>query len=232
MDAGGFRTPAGGVVTTASTEGGRRAYQSVRRQQQAAQTRALVLTAATSLFGDRGWSATGIRDIANEAGVAVETVYANFRSKTELLLAAIDVGVVGDAEPVPLSQRPEFAALGVGSFDDRVAAAARLLSGINQRTSGLRRTLGEAAASEPELAARLVELENRRRTNIQQGAEMVLGRPVDDDELDALWAVMGADIFHLLTQIAGRRVDSYEHWLAQIISRLLVDERPAKQRSG
>lgn len=191
-----------------------------------------MLAAATSLFADRGWSATGMRDVAKEAGVAVETVYANFRSKTELLLAAIDVGVVGDAEPVPLSQRPEFAALGVGSFVDRVTAAARLVSEINQRTSGLRRTLGEAAASEPELAAKLVELENRRRNNIRQGAEMVLGRTVDDDELDALWAVMGADIFHLLTQISGRPVDSYEHWLAEIISRLLVNERTAKQRSG
>lgn len=219
-------------MTTAPAEGGRRAYRSARRQQQAAQTRALVLGAATSLFADRGWSATGMRDVAKEAGVAVETVYANFRSKTELLLAAIDVGVVGDAEPVPLSQRPEFAALGVGSYADRVAAAARLLTGINQRTSGLRRTLGEAAASEPELAAKLVELENRRRNNIRQGAEMAVGRPVDDHELDALWAVMGADVFHLLTQIAGRPVDSYEQWLAEIISRLLVDGGPKNQRSG
>ena len=41
-----------------------------------------------------------MRDIAKDAGVAVETVYANFGSKTELLMTAIDVGVVGDAEPV------------------------------------------------------------------------------------------------------------------------------------
>jgi AcrR family transcriptional regulator len=69
-----------------------------------------------------------MRDVAREAGVAVETVYANFRSKTELLMAAIDVSVVGDTEPVPLAQRPEFAHLSVGSFADRVAAAARLLT--------------------------------------------------------------------------------------------------------
>ena len=83
-----------------------------------------MLAAATSLFAERGWSATGMRDIAKEAGVSVETVYASFGSKTELLLAAIDVGVVGDDAPVPLSQRPEFAALATGPIGDRIDAAA------------------------------------------------------------------------------------------------------------
>lgn len=208
-------------MTAAPENGARRPYRSHRRRQQAAQTRELVLSAATSLFAHRGWSATGMRDIAKEAGVAVETVYANFGSKTELLLTAIDVGVVGDAEPVPLSQRPEFAALGVGSFPDRIEAAARLLSGINRRTWGLRRALNEAAGSEPQLAAKLHELERRRRGNIREGAEMVIGRPVDDDVLDGLWVVMSADVFYLLTQIGEKSVGDYERWLATTIRRLL-----------
>jgi AcrR family transcriptional regulator len=181
-----------------------------------------VLAAATSLFTDRGWSATGMRDIAREAGVAVETVYANFGSKTELLLTAIDIGVVGDAEPVPLSQRAEFAALGVGTFSDRVEAAARLLTGINRRTWRLRRALHEAAGSEPQLEAKLHDLEVRRRDNVRQGAEMVVGRPVEDDVLDGLWVVMGADVFALLTEIGGRSVDDYERWLVATIRRLLT----------
>ncbi|MEO5664461.1 MAG: helix-turn-helix domain-containing protein, partial [Nocardioides sp.] len=177
---------------------------------------------ATSLFADRGWSSTGMRDIAKEASVAVETVYASFGSKTELLLAAIDVGVVGDARPVPLSQRPEFAAIGVGSVTDRIRAAAQLVSGINQRTWGLRRALTEAAGSEPQLAAKLHDLENRRRENIREGVELVVGRPVDDHVLDGLWVVMGADVFHLLTQIGERSVDDYEQWLAMTVERLLI----------
>ena len=208
-------------MTVASQEGARRPYRSTRRQQQAAETRALVLAAATSLFADRGWSATGMRGIAEEAGVSVETVYANFGSKTELLLAAIDVGVVGDTEPIPLSERPEFAALGHGSITDRIEAAARMLTEINRRTWGLRRTLTEAAGGEPQLAAKLHELERRRRDNIRQGVEMVVGRPVEDDVLDGLWVVMGADVFCLLTQVGGRPADDYERWLATTIRRLL-----------
>ena len=212
-------------MTAAPQEGPRRAYRSTRRQQQAAQTRALVLVAATSLFADRGWRATGMRDIAKKAGVAVETVYANFGSKTELLLTAIDVGVVGDAEPVPLSQRLEFAAMGVGSTTERISAAARLVTGINRRTWGLRRALNEAAGSEPTLAAKLRELERRRRDNIGQGVEMVLGRPVSDDVLDGLWVVMGADVFFLLTQVGDRPVEDYERWLSTTIARMLSGER-------
>lgn len=211
-------------MTAAAPAEGRRPYRSARRRQQAAETRALVLAAATSLFAERGWSATGMRDVAKEAGVAVETVYSSFGSKTELLLTAIDVGVVGDTEPVRLSERPEFAAMGVGSFTDRISAAARLLTGINQRTAGLRRALNEAAASEPQLASKLHELELRRRDNVREGTEMVIGGPVDDDVLDGLWAVMGAEVFHLLTQVGGRTVDGYERWLATTLHRLLGRE--------
>lgn len=207
----------------ASPDVQRRAYRSPRRQKQAAETRELVLTAAGTLFGTRGWSATGMRDVAREAGVAVETVYANFRSKTELLMAAIDVGVVGDLEPVPLAQRPEFAALSAGSFAERVAAAARLVTDINRRISGLRRALGEAAVGEPALAEKLVQAENRRRVNVKQAAELITGRRVDAEERDGVWAVTSVDVFLLLTGIAGWSTRRYRDWVAQMLDRLLAE---------
>jgi AcrR family transcriptional regulator len=210
-------------MTAAPTGVARRNYRSTRRQQQAAETRALVLAAAQESFDGAGWTATGMRDVARAAGVSVETVYANFRSKTELLLAAIDAGVVGDANPVPLWDRPEFRALEAGGVADRVRAGAHVLTGINRRTSGLRRALTEAAGADPQLAAKLDELERNRRVNIRRGAEMMIGRPVDDDELDGLWAVLGADVFHLLTAIGGRSLGEYERWLAAMIGRLLTD---------
>jgi AcrR family transcriptional regulator len=163
-----------------------------------------------------------MRDVAREAGVSVETVYSNFRGKTELLMAAIDVGVVGDDAPLPLAQRPEFAQLSAGSFAERVASAARLITWINRRISGLRRALGEAAASEPELAAKLAEAENRRRTNTRQGIELVTGRDVGDDELDGVWAITGVDVFHLLTGTAGWSVPRYEQWVAHMLGTLLA----------
>ena len=97
-----------------TTTSRKRSYDSPRRRAMAADTRVVVLEAAARLFAERGWSGTSVRDVAREAGVSVETVYASVGSKTKLLTRAIEVGVVGDDEPVPLAERPEFVALGRG----------------------------------------------------------------------------------------------------------------------
>jgi AcrR family transcriptional regulator len=203
--------------------GERRAYRSERRQAQAAQTRAQVVEAATGLFSERGWAGTGMRDVAERAGVAVETVYAHFRAKPDLLLTAIDVGVVGDTEPVPLSQRPEFAALARGTRQERMAAAAHMLSTINHRSWGLRRAMAEAATGDSRLADKQQELERRRRDNIRTAAAVVVGHEVDDDQLDALWVAMNAETFVLLTQVRGRSVESYERWLVATMNRIVPE---------
>ena len=211
-------------MTQGAAAASRRPYHSPRRVEQAAQTRAAVLAAAASLFARGGWAATGMRDVAQEAGVAVETVYSNFRSKAELLMAAIDVGVVGDAAPVSLADRPEFAELATGPFDQRVASAARLVTQVHQRTAGLHAALRQGAASEPELARRLMEGESRRRLNIQQGAELITGRRLSVVDADALWAVLSVDVFRLLTELSGWSLAQYEQWAAlEIAQRLAAD---------
>jgi AcrR family transcriptional regulator len=162
-----------------------------------------------------------MRDVAHAAGVSVETVYASFRSKSELLMAAIDLAVVGDAAPVPLNQRPEFAALGSGTRQQRARATARLVTGINQRTAGVVLALREAAASDAELAERLRERERRRRVNVEQGAALVAGRAVTPEEVDGLWAVLAVEVYQLLTGLRGWTPQQYENWLAGVIDRLL-----------
>jgi AcrR family transcriptional regulator len=209
----------GRSVSTDQTQS-RRAYRSPRRQQQAAETRADVLAAATRLFGDRGWTATGMRDVAREAGVSVETVYANFRTKSDLLMAAIDVAVVGDDEPVPLDRRTVFTALGRGSREQRTRAAARLVTGIHRRTAGVNLALREAAASDPVLDRLMREREEGRRSNVEEGLALVVGHPVSSEQSDALWAVMDIGVYRLLTDLRGWTAHQYESWLAEAIDRL------------
>ena len=199
----------------------RRRYESARRVEQAAQTRALVLEAARGLFGERGWAATGMRDIAGGAGVAVETIYTNFRSKADLLLAALDVSVVGDDLPIPLAERPEFAALGTGTLAQRARAAARLVRGINERTYGMQKALREAAAGDASLSERLRAADERRRINVADGARLIAGRPVSDTERDGLWAVLSMDVYALLVERSGWTAQRYERWVADTIVRLL-----------
>lgn len=210
-------------MTAAASQRSRRAYRSPRRQEQAAETRERVLVAATDLFATKGWNGTGMRDVARDAGVAVETVYSNFKSKSELLMAVIDVSVVGDIEPVPLAQRAEFAALSTGDFAARVTAAAKLVTDIHLRIRGVRRALGEGASAEPVLAARLAEAENRRRTDVKRALEIVTGRRVDALERDGIWAVTSVDVFNLLVDVAGWSTHRYQAWMVETLSRLLMD---------
>jgi AcrR family transcriptional regulator len=211
-------------VTTDEDTSTRRRYQSPLRKQQAGQTRAVVIGAATELFESRGWSGTGMRDVARAAGVSVETVYAAFRSKSELLTACVDLAVVADVEPVPLARRPAFAALGRGTRAQRIRAAARLLTGIHARTAGVLLAVREAAASEPDMAQWRRAGEQGRRADVEQAASLITGRRVTDQEVDGLWAVMAVEVYELLTTLRGWTPRQYERWLAAVIERLLPDD--------
>ncbi len=209
---------------TGQTETGKRRYSSSRRAQQAAETRAAVLDAARTLFGQQGWGATGMRDIARVAGVSVETVYANFGSKTQLLLEAIGVAVVGDDEPVALADRPEFAALGRGDLRERARAAARLTRAIYERTYALDKALDEGAHANADLAAHVRDAQRRRRENVEQAAALVTGHNVSAVECDGLWAVCSPQVYGLLTEHAGWSRQRYESWLTEAFVRLLPEE--------
>lgn len=197
-----------------------RPYDSTLRRRQAAQTRHAVLEAATTLFSERGWS-VGIRDVARSAGVSVETVYSNFGSKAELLNQVLDVAVVGDERPVALMDRPEFAALSAGSSRERTQAAAALVTTIHGRTVGVLRALREAAAVEPDLAARLEEMRGRQRLNVHVAAAAIAGREVDPTQADGLWSVLSIEVYELLTGSVGWSPAQFEDWLADVIPRLL-----------
>jgi hypothetical protein len=153
----------------------------------------------------------------------VETVYANFRSKSELLTACIGRAVVADEQPVPLAQRPAFTALGRGSRPQRLRAAARLLVGIHQRTAGVLLALREAASSDPDLARWRREAETGRRADIERAATLIAGRAVTREEVDVLWAVMAVEVYELLTDVRGWSPQQYARWLTGAIDRLLPE---------
>jgi AcrR family transcriptional regulator len=199
----------------------RRPYRSPRREQQAAQTRADVLDAAARLFAEGGWAGTGMREVARAAGVSVETVYANFSSKSDLLISVLDVAIVGDTAPQPLSERPEYAALMSGTRQERITAAARLVTTIHRRTTGVYLALREAAASDEDLDRKLRAGEERRRTNAGEGLTHVVGRALSHEERDGLWAILSVEVYHLLTGLSGWTPEQYQAWLVGVIDRLL-----------
>jgi AcrR family transcriptional regulator len=190
---------------------------------QAEQTRAVVLEAAWSLFADLGWVGTSMRGVAKQAGVAMETVYAGFGSKRDLLAAVVDVAVVGDDLPIPLAQRDFALGLGVGTRRERVAKAARLSASISSRTCDLIQALIQGSATDTELARRLADLDERRRGEIARNFEKVVSRPATPEQLDELWLLTSAEVFHMLVHRSGWTPEHHEQWLVDRLMEITSD---------
>ncbi|MET8779315.1 helix-turn-helix domain-containing protein [Nocardia sp. NPDC050713] len=198
-----------------------RRYRSTLRQAKADETRAAVLAAAAELFVARGWAGTSMRDIAGRAGCAVETVYSSVGNKREILKMVLDVAVVGDDEPVPLLERPEFHAIAAGVVRERAAKLAGLLETVNRRSAALHRVLAQAAAADAELAVLAARDRANRWTSMRAGLEAVTGRPVTDAEADSLRAVLGGEVYLALTEESAWTPDKYRNWAADTVIRLL-----------
>lgn len=87
----------------------RRPYRSTLREEQARATQRAVVSAARDLFVELGWSRTTIDAVAARAVVSRRTVFTSVGGKADLLKLALDWALVGDDEPVPMSERPVIA---------------------------------------------------------------------------------------------------------------------------
>ena len=191
-----------------------RRYRSQLREQQAEQTRRAVVQAAHDLFVANGWAATGMREVATTAGVALETVYAHFSSKRGLLRAVADAALVGDDAPVPLAERPEFLAMGNG----RRGCASRLRLGSSRPSSCARERSsscsGRAAPADGEIAEMLQATRELQRQDVATALELILSRPPTAAERDGVWAIVSPEVYLLLIEESGWAPEQYEAWVA------------------
>src|SRR3954447_2491631 len=82
-----------------------RRYDSTRRRAQAAETRRQILAAAQRRFEHEGYAATTMAAIAEDAGVALKTVYVAFETKSGVLRALWHLLLRGDQDEVPVGER-------------------------------------------------------------------------------------------------------------------------------
>lgn len=200
----------------------RRRYRSRLREQQAAQTRRAVVDAARQLFEARGWSATGMRDVAAAAGVALETVYSHFSSKAGVLRAVVDTAVVGDDESLPLAERAEFWAISEGPRPMRVEAAAGLLTAVQVRTAAIAKLLRQAAPADAEIAEMLQATRERQRHDVGTVLQLLIGRAPTTSERDGVWALASPEVYLLLVEESGWRPEQYESWFAEALERVVA----------
>jgi AcrR family transcriptional regulator len=137
----------------------------ITRAEQARATRRRIIAAATAQFVEHGYGATLLEQVAEQAGVAVQTVYFHFGNKRTLLKEALDVAAVGDDEPVALLERPWLTRIHEEKDPRRVIelwlANGR---GILERVAPLMRVVRGAVGTDPELAAQWATNQQQTRT--------------------------------------------------------------------
>jgi AcrR family transcriptional regulator len=173
------------------------------------------------------------------AGVSPESVYKTFGGKGGLVKAVYDVTLAGDDEPVPLRERPEFAAL-VAERDPRrvleryAAIGATLWERIGPLLGVL---LAGAQAGDPDLVA----FEATIRRESFTGASGVVGLldglgalraglPVERAR-DELWLLIQPENYRLLVGERGWTLDQLQDWLARSATAALLGP-PAEQPRG
>jgi AcrR family transcriptional regulator len=217
--------------TTAPAGGSRtRLYRSARRQGQARRTRQRILDAAAAEFSSAGYAATTVAAIAAAAGVSVPTIEQVFRTKANLLKAAIDAAIAGDDEPAPVLQRPAaLAAAAAPTAEKFLAAVSAIVVDVAERAAGLVLVALEAAAGDPRLRPLAEQLRGNRAAMagwIVDGldARMPLRHGIDRSHaVDVVWLLMDPAVFTRLRFDRGWSRQRFQQWFADSAARLLTE---------
>lgn len=194
------------------------------RAERAAVTRRRIADAARRLFSRDGYGATTLQAIADEAGVAVQTVYAVFGSKAGILRELRDAIVFQ-----PEAESFYRAALGAAAAGDPGGALDRFAHSIRIRwDAGADVVLvdRDAGSSDPALRELGVSAYERRRGGLSALAD-ALGPGLragvaPEGAMAALDALTLPDVYMELVRGLGRTSDAYEAWLATALRRLLL----------
>lgn len=114
-----------------------------------------IVETAVELAEQGGFEAVRLRDVAAHAGVAMGTVYRRFRSKEDLLLAALEQEVGKLRERV--AERPPE---GEGSRERAVAFFQIVTRALCRRPNLTRALIRALATGEPELSQRVAAFHN------------------------------------------------------------------------
>lgn len=198
------------------------------RGAQVAETERRIIDAATRLFLAKGYPATSLAAVAEEAGVGARTVYVRFGTKANLFKRVVDVAIVGDTAPAAVLDRAwTKPAMTAPTAAERIAAWAAAGRQIMARTGALFEAALQAAAVEPEVADQF----DQGRQQSHNAHRAFLTRMASDDLLapdaDLDWlidtaAVLGgADTYVLVSRMFGWDLDTYQRWLETTLKRLV-----------
>jgi AcrR family transcriptional regulator len=216
-------------VTNDDVKAGKRRYQAPRRAEQAAATRRAILAAARDLFVQRGYLTTTVADIAEQAQVSVDTVYATIGRKPVLLRALVETALSGTDHAVPAIERDYVTAIRAArTARDKLAIYADAITSIHQRLAPIFLALRDAASQDPACAALWTEIAQRRATNMRDFATDLRATGelrddlTNDDVADVVWSMNAVEYWVLLVHERHWTTGRFRQWLTDAWIRLLL----------
>src|SRR3954447_25692656 len=146
-----------------------RTYESPRRRDQAARTRAAILAAARDLFLRDGLAPTTIAAIAEAATVSVDTIYKAFGGKPGLLRELCHEALAGEG-PVHAATRSDALQRSHASAEGVVRGFGRLSAEVGPRVAPILLLIRDGAGGSAEVAALRAELDDQRLQRMTQNA--------------------------------------------------------------
>lgn len=200
------------------------------RRERAQATRSRILDAAYDLFVERGFTGTRMADVAERAGVAVQTVYFTFHTKATLLEACDARGVLGDDNPLPPQEQPFWLAMiEAPTGREAVRHFAEGLAAIERRVGKLKRVVS-AATHDPDVMAIVARSEELRRAGFREAVEHFAAHGLRDGldiarATDILLTVGDSSVYCSLVHDYGWPHEAFVDWLADSVSDMLLPPR-------
>jgi AcrR family transcriptional regulator len=206
-----------------------RAYHSRARAEAAAQTRRAIVQAARDLFVRKGYAGVTMADIAERAGVALDTVYAVVGKKHELFVLLLESAISGTDHAVEAQQRDYVIAIKrEPKAREKLRIYARAVGAIAPRLAPLHSALKEAASAEPQLADAWRKISSRRAENMRLFAADLFATGSLREDLnvervaDVIWSMNGPEYYSMLVSECGWSVEQFTTWLYDAWCRLLL----------
>ena len=217
----------------------KRRYDSTRRREQAEATRREILEAARRLFLAQGYAATTMAQIAEEARVALKTVYVAFDTKAGVLRALWNLTLRGGSGDVPVAEQEWYRAV----LDEPDAERQLRLNARNSREGKLRvGDIGEVVRTAAPFDADIAALWSRIGSNYYENQAQIVASVAAKKALkpgltveratDILWQINHPGTWILLVGERGWTPDEYEQWSADLACQQLLATPGERRRAG
>jgi AcrR family transcriptional regulator len=206
-----------------------RPYRSQLRADQARRTQARITEAARALFLERGFATTTIAAVAEQAGVAPETIYAVYRTKAGLLDGVVRSAVFRNDEPEEVLEASWVKELlRLPDLPAQITALARHTAQTVELTSPIYATIAAAGTG----AGELDELQRQLQDLRFNGQAAVIAAIATERTLrpgltvteaaDTFSALASPELHHILTTDRGWSQERYARWLEHTTTAALL----------